>query len=141
MNHRLIRLGANVAVALMPQVSIAQTMEAGMWEIVVNMQGAGPAISPQTITRCVTPQEAGNPRNVVPSSEMGKQCKIENSNVSGNRFAFTLQCAQPKLTTRGEFVFAGASYTGSMNTEMSDPSTGTLRVTQQIRARRLGACK
>ena len=137
-----ILLLATAALAALPYAAAAQPIEPGLWEVTVTMQAPG-ATQPQqhTTQRCYSKQELGDPQHVVPATGMGAQCKMLNSNQSGNRFTYTMQCDQPKLVSSGEFSFAGTSYDGRLDTEISDPAIGTMRLAQQISARRVGDCK
>ena len=86
-------------------------------------------------------QELADLQNVAPSTGMGAQCKMLNSNQSGNRYTYTMQCDQPKLTSSVEFVFGATSYQGNINSEIDDPGLGKMQIAQQFNARRIGDSK
>lgn len=89
--NRQLALFAAAPLASLPGMAGAQSIEPGLWEITVTLQGTGTAQPQQhTTQRCYSEQDLNDLQNVAPSAGMGAQCRMLNSNQSGNRYSYTL---------------------------------------------------
>lgn len=91
----------------------------GNWEVKVEMQMPGMPMSmpAQTITQCITPQEAANPQSAVPPSGRGRgqtDCKVSDFKTEGNTVTWAVSCPGDGVTGTGEFLYTENAYTGTM---------------------------
>ncbi len=95
----------------------------GKWEVQVTMQTSGErkmfgaSLAVQTLTQCVTKEEAADPSKAIPRSDSdaySTECKVSNYKVDGNKVTWSMTCEKDRVTGTGEFVYAGETYTGRM---------------------------
>lgn len=110
----------------------------GRWEIKVEMQMAGMTMPPQTVTQCVTPEQAADPQKAIPPAGRGQSasdCKISDYKTSGNDVTWTMACPSQQMTGSGKFTYAGDTYTGAMVMKMQGQE-----MTMKYSGKRLGDC-
>jgi len=108
----------------------------GKWEVKMDMQMAGMTLPTQTMTQCITPQQAADPQRALPPSGRGRgnnDCKISDYQVDGNKVSWTMTCTM--MTGSGEFVYSGDTYTGTMKMSMQGQE-----MTMKYSGKRLGDC-
>ena len=77
----------------------------------------GSSLAVQTLTQCVTKEEAADPSKAIPRSESDEystNCKVSNYKVAGNKVTWSMTCQKDGVTGTGEFDYAGETYTGRM---------------------------
>ena len=110
----------------------------GRWEVTVEMQMAGMSLPPQTITQCVTKEEAADPQQGLPPAGRGgnpTDCKVSDHKVDGNKVTWSMACEKEKMSGTGEFVYAGDTYTGTMKMNAQGQA-----MTMKYSGKRLGDC-
>ena len=110
----------------------------GRWEIKIDMQMPGMTMPTQTTTQCITPQQAADPVKQIPPtgpSGMAGDCKVSDYKVDGNKVSWKMSCEKERMTGTGEFVYAGATYTGTMSI-----NTQGQTMTMKYSGKRLGDC-
>lgn len=125
-------------------VAIAQgPIRPGRWDVTMQMQMAGSPIQmPEMKTsRCVTPDEAKDPSQSLPSGPQGRgqksDCKVSDYKTSGNTATWKMVCTQPEpMTATGEMTFTDDSYNGTM--KMDSPQG---QMTMKMSGKRVGDCK
>ena len=126
----------------------------GNWEIKMTIDTAGmpnmpagmtiPAI---TTTQCITKEMANDPKNAVPTPQMGRgrgqapaNCMMVDSKMEGNTFTFSMKCDPPNaMTMSGQFVYGTDSYEGTMKADIDrggQPTTMNMKYS----GKRLGDC-
>ena len=111
----------------------------GNWEIKVEMQMPGMAMPAQTITQCITPQDAADPQKMMPSGRgRGRgqnDCKVTDQKTEGNKVTWTMSCPAEDMSGTGEIVYADDSYTGTMKMKARGQE-----MTMKYTGKRLGDC-
>jgi hypothetical protein len=111
----------------------------GKWEVKMDMAMAGMTLPTQTMTHCVTPQQAADPLRAVPQGGPGGRggpgadCKVSDYKIEGSKVSWTMTC--PQMTGTGEFLYAGETYTGTMKMSMQGQE-----MTMKYSGKRLGDC-
>ena len=108
----------------------------GRWEVKMDMQMAGMTLPTQTMTQCITPQQAADPQKAVPPAGRGGRggdCKVSDYKIDGNKVSWKMTC--PDMTGTGEFEYATDAYTGTMKM-----STQGQEMTMKYTGKRLGDC-
>ena len=91
--------------------------------------------------QCVTPEQAKDPANALPSGPQagrgGKSdCKVSDYNVSGKTVTWSMACTTPQpMTSTGQMTFTDDSYTGTM--KMTSPQGP---MSMKVSGTRLGDC-
>jgi hypothetical protein len=126
-------------ISLIPAVAAAMNMQDGLWEITVRMEMPGmPALPPQVMQQCITPQDTQDPRRTVPAD---KNCEVRNVKQEGNSLSWDMQCrGDTPMTGQGRMTAAGASYSGEMNMRITEGGQA-MNVRQVMAGKRLGPCK
>ena len=126
---------------------IAQArMRPGQWEVSTQMampnMPAGFQMPVQTMTSCITPEQANDPANAAPRQggrgRGGKDdCKMTDQKVTGNTLTYSIACTSPdKMTATGEMTFTGDdSYTNTMKMVMAQGE-----MTMKMTGKRTGDC-
>ena len=110
----------------------------GRWEVKMEMQMVGMTMPPQTLTQCVTKEEAADPQKAMPQSGRGANptdCKISDYKVDGNKVTWSMACPKDQMTGAGEFVYSGDTYTGTMKMNAQGQE-----MTMKYSGKRLGDC-
>ncbi len=109
----------------------------GRWEVKMDMQMGNMTMPTQTITQCVTPQQAADPQKALPPAGRGGRggddCKVSDYKIEGNKVSWVMTCSQ--MSGTGEFVYAGDTYTGAMKMSMLGQE-----MTMKYTGKRLGDC-
>jgi hypothetical protein len=132
--------------AAAPSVDAQQHIKPGQWEITssMEMEGMPHQIQPMTMTHCIKPEDT-DPKNVVRElHRRNQECKIEDFKQSGNKVSWTMKCKSEQsgdITATGEMTYKPDSYEGTMHMEMSGGPHGSMKMTQHIKAHRIGDCK
>jgi Protein of unknown function (DUF3617) len=131
-------------VALIPVSAFAQSgpRQDGKWEVTVEMEMPGMPIKmpPQTMTRCVTREDAADPQRVVPQSgrnTKASSCKVSDYKMVGNTVTWSMKCAPPEeMSGTGEMVYGDGTYKGTMKMSMANGQTMIMKHT----GKRVGDC-
>ena len=124
-------------------------MQPGEWRITMHMDMPGlpaQARQPQTITHCVTPEQARDPQAAMSKmnkpGKNGETCKVAHSDISGNTVHWIVECTGPHpVRGDGTVTFdSDVAYHGTMQTTMNGPQ-GSMTLNQTLTAQRIGACK
>ena len=110
----------------------------GRWEIKIDMQMPGMTMPTQTTTQCITPQQAADPQKQIPPSGRGgnpTDCKLSDYKTDGNKVTWSMACEKDRMTGKGEFLYAGDTYTGTMSMNMQGQT-----MTMKYSGKRLGDC-
>jgi Protein of unknown function (DUF3617) len=109
----------------------------GKWEVKMEMSMAGMNLPAQTMTQCVTPQQAADPLRAVPQGRgrggPASDCKVSDYKFEGGKATWTMTCSE--MTGSGEFIYAGETYTGTMKMNMQGQE-----MTMKYSGKRLGDC-
>ena len=114
----------------------------GRWEVTVEMEMPGmPMKMPaQTITRCVTKEEAADPQKALPQggrNATANSCKVSDYKMVGNTVTWAMKCDPPEqMSGTGEIVYDGNSYKGTMKMSMAAGQT----IVMKHSGKRLGDC-
>jgi hypothetical protein len=120
-----------------------KSIQAGQWEITTQfeMEGSNFQVPPKTIQRCVTPEEAANPGQLVkPSKEHSGECTVKEDKRDGNTITMSFDCAG-KAKGTGTYTFEASKWSGTTKMELMDKSGAMQRVKTTSTGRRLGDCK
>jgi uncharacterized protein DUF3617 len=140
--HRRAAVLLAAALGLTASVLAQGPRRDGRWEVKMEMEMAGmPArMPPMTTTQCITPDEAKDPQKSVPQGRGGRgnqDCKVSDYKQDGNKVTWSMKCeGQQPMTGTGEFVYAGDTYTGTINME----GGGRGAMTMKYSGKRLGDC-
>ncbi len=109
----------------------------GKWEVKIEMQMPGMTMPAQTVTQCVTKEEAADPLKAMPQGKDANpgDCKVSDYKVDGNKVTWSMTCEKDRMTGTGEFIYAGETYTGSMKM-----NTQGQAMTMKYSGKRLGDC-
>ncbi len=133
-----------VAALAVPAIAFAKgNMKPGQWHIKVTheMVGAPFTPPPTELDKCVTPEQAGDPKSML--KEQNKDCEPADVKVDGNKVTYKMTCHKNggTQTGTGEMVYAGDSYTGTMTVEMDNPRMGHIKMVNHMTGTRTGDCK
>jgi hypothetical protein len=97
-----------------------------------------------TEKRCMTPEEAKDPREEFFLIQDGQQCEYERYSLSGGKIDLAMNCASAdgdggKVTAKGSFT--DESYTMDMTMATTSPEQGDVVITAKTSAKRIGECK
>ena len=110
----------------------------GRWEVKMEMQMVGMTMPPQTLTQCVTKEEAADPQKGMPQTGRGANptdCKISDHKVDGNKVTWSMACPKDQMTGAGEFLYSADTYTGTMKMNSRGQD-----MTMKYSGKRLGDC-
>ena len=131
-------LAVSLSIILFAAPLYAVDMHEGRWEITVDMTMEGMNISmPPTKTfTCITKED------MVPKSEMDKNCTFKDQKISGNTVRWHVICKDKEATSegKGEVTYSGASYKGGMKMSVTDKRGETMRMTMKMSGKRVGPC-
>ena len=137
-------------------------IEPGKWETSIAILSIdGPDLPPQTVAAmkqrmsgqkvetCITPEEADKPTRGMLG--MAKSCTFETFEVTGGKFSGTLVCksslgapSDMRATMSGNFASTSYDVTTATTMHMPPiperPAGGDITTTNQITAKRIGAC-
>jgi hypothetical protein len=115
-------------------------MEPGLWEVTIRIDVPASPVqeASQTLRHCYTPEELQDPRSLVPRGP--PECEIIGFRFAGNRAAWSVECTGPKpMVGGGEMMLGKVAYAANLWSEVQEGGR-TLRITQRVRAKRLGEC-
>jgi hypothetical protein len=121
MNVRKLSLYACAALLALPfAANAAGPATPGKWKITTEMEMPGMPMKmpPVTIETCITKEQAENPEGSIPDA--GKDCKIGDYKVTGNKVTWSVACPKQKLSGTGDITYTGDAYTGTMDMKMED---------------------
>ena len=125
------------ALALGVSIAAQAARRDGRWEVKMEMSMAGMNLPAQTMTQCVTPQQANDPLKSLPQGRGGRgpdaNCKFSDYKVDGGKVTWTMTC--PQMTGTGEFLYSADVYTGTMKMNMQGQE-----MTMKYSGKRLGDC-
>ena len=110
----------------------------GRWEVTVEMEMPGmPMKMPaQTMTRCVTKEEAADPQKALPQGDPKASCKISDYKVAGNKLTWAMKCDAPQpMSGAGEMVYEADAYKGTVTMDMAGHT-----MAMKHSGKRLGDC-
>lgn len=114
-------------------------MRAGNWQITMQMEMAGmpQKMPPNTMTRCITPEEAKDPSSLAPQGRGGpNSCKVLDQKTVGSTVTWSVKCEPPnEMTGTGEATYSGDTYKGVMKM-----TTSAGQMTMKYDGKRLGDC-
>lgn len=136
---------AALALLVLATTVIAQSpMRPGRWDSTMQMQMAGlPIQMPEMKTsQCITAEQLKDPASALPSGTppggrgANQDCKVSDYKVDGNTITWQVACTAPqRMTSTGEMVVNGDSYTGTM--KMTTPQGD---MTMKMAGTRVGDC-
>lgn len=134
---KLRNLVVCAVVCLLAVPSFAATVNPGKWEVKVEteMTGMPAKIPPQTMTHCITKEDAEKAESMVKGSKPSKDCKITDIATSGNTVTWKVECPTQNLKGEGTMTYSAETYTGSTKFKMGD-----MEMSQKVSGKRLGAC-
>jgi Protein of unknown function (DUF3617) len=133
-----------VAALAVPVVAFAKgNMKPGQWHIKVTheMQGAPFTPPPSEFDKCVTPEQANDPKSM--AKEQSKDCEPADVKVEGNKMTYKVTCHHNggTQTGTGEMTWTNdSSYTGTMTIEMNNPRFGKMKMVNHMTGTRTGDC-
>jgi hypothetical protein len=113
----------------------------GRWEVRTEMSMPGMPMSmpPTTTIQCITPADANDPQKAMPPQDSRRgenDCAVSDYKTDGNKVTWSTKCTKPQpMTGKGEMVYTGDTYTGTMTMDMSG-----MAMTMKYTGKRLGDC-
>ena len=127
-------------------VAVAQEFRRdGNWQVTAQMSMPDmpqmPQMPPQTLTQCITKEEAADPQKAIPPSGRGaaSDCKVSDYKVDGNKVTFTATCPSQSATMNAEIVYGQDKYDGTMKMTMARGGQ-TMNMQMKYAGKRLGDC-
>jgi len=123
-----------------PPVEPVPQLQPGLWEIQVRINvPEGPVQDTSQVMRhCYSQEDLADPRSAIPRA--GPDCEIHDFRLDGARATWSLRCSGPSAVSGGgEMMLGREAYAANVWNEIKDQGR-TLKITQKIRARRLGDC-
>ena len=115
-------------------ISLAQNMKEGLWEITakMEMQGMPMQMPPQTNTHCLTKKDT-----VPQKQESGQECKVTKHEVKGDTVTWVMECKTKEGTTvlNGKVTYKGETFDGVVKIKQA----GT-EMTQNLKGKWIGKC-
>ena len=115
----------------------ASPAKPGKWEMTMQMEMTGmPMKMPaNTVTYCLTKEEAENPEKLAPESRKNSDCKRTDLTINGNTVSWKVTCEKSKATGEGKITYSGDTFDGTMHMTMQQ---GEVNV--KYSGKYLGAC-
>lgn len=129
-----------IAMAAPDATNAPPVMEPGLWEVTSRIEVPDSPVqeASQTLRHCYTAEELQDPRNLIP--RVPQECRLIGFRFVGNRATWSVECGGPRpMVGGGEMTLGKLAYASNLWSEVQDGGR-TLRVTQRVRARRLGEC-
>lgn len=118
-------------------------LKPGNWQITIRseMQGAPFTPPPMTFNRCITPDQANDPKSLT-KNERNQDCEMKDWKQTGNKLTWSMVCHKHggTQTGTGEMEFSEDSYTGTSTVEMDNPRMGHIKMVQHMSGQRTGDC-
>jgi Protein of unknown function (DUF3617) len=137
----MIRIAFVFALAAACGPAFAQGLEPGLWEFTNSMSMPGvPKPQANTTQRCITKEDAADPRKWYGQKAQQSECKVTMKNKSASSPAWELDC--PKTGMRG----TGSARIGRGTMESVQHMSGEMQgrkfeMDLKTTGKRLGACK
>lgn len=115
-------------------------MEPGLWEVTIRIEIPASPVqeASQTLRHCYTPEELQDPRNLIPRAP--PECRVLDFRFADNRATWSVECGGPRpMVGGGEMMLGKVAYAANLWSEGREGGR-TLRITQRVRAKRLGEC-
>jgi len=98
------------------------------------------AMPPMTTTQGITPEQARDPKNSVPSGRGARgidpTCKMSDYKSEGNKVTWSMKCdGPPPITSSGEVTYSNDTYVGLMQMDRGGRS-----MSMKYTGKRLGDC-
>jgi hypothetical protein len=123
------------------QAAWAQSLEPGQWEFtnILTLQGM-PKPQTQTLQRCVTREEAADPRKWLGQRADQAECKVDFKEKTPSALRWEISCPKQGMTG------TGSARIGRGTLESDQTMRGTMQgrpfeMHMKMSGRRLGACK
>jgi hypothetical protein len=116
-------------------VSMAQNMKEGLWEITLGteMPGMPVQMAPHTYSHCMTKKD------MVPQKQNpGQECKMVKNEVKGDTVSWVMECKTKEgmTTSNGRLTYTGNNFEGVVKM-----TTAGMEMTQNMKGRWIGQCK
>jgi hypothetical protein len=121
------KLAIALALCALPTLAFAASpAKPGKWEMTMQMEMTGmPMKMPaQTISYCLTKEEAENPEKLAPESRKNSDCKRTDLKIDGNTVSWKVACEKSKMTGEGKVTYSGDAFDGGMH--MTMPNGGEM---------------
>ncbi len=119
---------------LLTDISIAQNMKEGLWEIMMAMDMPGMPVKmpPQTYTHCLTKKDM-----IPQKGEPGQECKMIKHEVKGNTVTWLMECKTKEgpATFDGKVTYKGDTFDGVVKMKSSG-----VDMTQNLKGKWIGKC-
>ncbi len=112
----------------------------GLWETVTTVKMEGMPVQmqvpPFTHRQCLTKQK------MIPQKKEDQQkCKITKQELSGNTLKWEMKCTgEGPAEIKGEITYRGDSFEGISHAVVTNPGTGTIKITNKMTGRYIGEC-
>lgn len=139
MKPRTVIVPAAVCLFALPLLAAdtPSPMKPGKWEITVQMEmPGGMSMSPRTITRCVTKEDAANAEKTLPTMRNESECKISDVNVDGKTVSWKINCEKQQMTGEGKITYENDTYSGEMHMKMPEHE-----MSMKYNGKRVGDCE
>lgn len=117
------------------EISIAQNMKEGLWEITMTMDipGMPMKMPPQTYTHCITKKDM-----VPQKEEPNQECKVIKHDVKGDTVTWVVECKTPEgeAVSNGKVTYKGITFEGVVKTKHAG-----MEMTQNLKGKWIGQCK
>lgn len=115
-------------------ISLAQNMKEGLWEITMTMEMPGMPMKmpPQTNTHCLTKKDT-----VPQKQEPGQECKLTKHEVKGDTVTWVMECKTKEgpATFNGKVTYKGETFEGVVKMKQ-----GGMEITQNLKGKWIGKC-
>lgn len=127
---------------IVPQVGAAgPDIQDGLWEMTMEtqMEGLPVAMPPVavTVTQCISRNDP-----VVRDQDAGKNCRVLNQKISGNKVSWEIECtdSEAKVAGKGEMAYSGSTCKGVTKMVMTLKDGEKMTSTIRMKGHRIGAC-
>ncbi|MGA8809955.1 MAG: DUF3617 domain-containing protein [Thermoanaerobaculia bacterium] len=137
MKLRNVVLFALVCSLALPAMAVS-IAKAGKWETTIQMEMTNMPVKlpPQTMSVCVTKEQAENAENLIPKAgDKRGGCTYTDVKVEGTTVSWKMTCKDSGLTGSGSTTYHGDTYEGSMQMKMRDQD-----MSAKMTGKFLGAC-
>ncbi len=116
-------------------ISMAQNMKEGLWEITMTMEMPGMPMKmpPQTYTHCLTKKDM-----VPQKEEPNQECKMIKHDIKGDTVTWVIECKTTEGTavSNGRVTYKGNTFNGTVKVKHAG-----MEVTQNLKGKWIGQCK
>lgn len=121
--------------AIFCNISVAQNMKEGLWEITMSMEMTEMPMKmpPQTYTHCTTKKDM-----VPQKEEPGQECKTFKHDVKGDTVTWVVECKTEEGTalSNGRVTYKGETFEGVIKMKHAG-----MEITQNLKGKWIGKCK